>query len=98
MLAADAVVGTGKSVAQNSIRFGFRSEVGTGDLERRIGIAQRHGLYVDETGTRLCTNTAPAVAGMAFGCYASVDYQREALRINEAGLDFALTPVRVETY
>jgi len=84
---------SGKSNAQNSVKFGFRTEVGTGDLERRIGIAQRHGLFVDETGTRLCTTTAPAVAGMTFGCYASVDYQREALRINNAGGDFAQTPV-----
>jgi TonB-linked SusC/RagA family outer membrane protein len=84
---------TGKTGTQNSIRFGFRSEVGTGDLERRIGIAQRHGLFVDETGTRLCTTTAPAVAGMTFGCYASVDYQREQLRINSAPGDFAATPV-----
>jgi TonB-linked SusC/RagA family outer membrane protein len=84
---------TGKSAPQNAIKFGFRSEVGTGDLERRIDIAQRHGLYVDETGTRLCTTNAPAVAGMAFGCYGSVNYQREALRINEGGGDFALNPV-----
>ena len=84
---------TGKSTTQNSIRFGFRSEVGTGDLERKIDIAQRHGLFVDETGTRVCSSTVPTpVLGMAFGCYRSVDYAREALRINEAGLDFALTP------
>jgi TonB-linked SusC/RagA family outer membrane protein len=84
---------TGKSGAQNSIKFGFRSEIGVGDLERTIDIAQRHGLSVDETGSRLCTTTAPAVAGMLFGCYASVDYQREALRINQRATDFALTPV-----
>ena len=84
---------TGKSTTQNSIRFGFRSEVGTGDLERKIDIAQRHGLFVDETGTRVCSSTVPTpVLGMAFGCYRSVNYAREALRINEAGLDFALTP------
>jgi TonB-linked SusC/RagA family outer membrane protein len=84
---------TGKSGAQNSVKIGIRTEVGTGDLERRIGIAQRHGMFVDETGTRLCTTTAPSVAGMAFGCYASVDYQREALRINSSPGDFAQTPV-----
>ncbi len=85
---------TGKSTTQNSIRFGFRSEVGTGDLERRIAIAQRHGLFVDETGTRMCSTTVPtAVLGMSFGCYRSINYQTEARRINEAGGDFALTPV-----
>jgi len=84
---------TGKSSSQNSIRFGARSEIGTGDLERRISIAQRHGLFVDETGKRLCTTSAPAVPGMAFACYASVDYAREALRVNQQGGDFALTPV-----
>jgi TonB-linked SusC/RagA family outer membrane protein len=84
---------SGKSQSQNSIRFGFRSEIGTGDLERKIDIAQRHGLFVDETGSRLCTTSAPAVPGMLFGCYGSVDYQREALRVNQLGGDFALTPV-----
>jgi len=84
---------TGKTSSNNSIKFGFRSEVGTGDLERNIDIAQRHGLFVDETGKRLCTTSAPAVPGMAFGCYRSVDYGSEALRINQDGLDFALTPV-----
>ncbi len=84
---------TGKTSSQNSIRFGFRSEIGTGDLEREIQIAQRHGMWVDETGRRLCTTSAPTVTGMAFGCYRSVDYQTEALRVNEGGVDFALTPV-----
>lgn len=84
---------TGKTGPQNSLRFGFRSEYGVGDLERNIGIAQRHGLLLDETGTRLCTTTAPAVPGMQFGCYRSFDYAREALRINEGGVDFALGPV-----
>ena len=84
---------TGKTSSQNSIKFGFRSEIGTGDLERQIQIAQRHGLFTDETGTRLCTTSAPTVPGMAFGCYRSVDYAREALAVNETVTDFANTPV-----
>ncbi len=84
---------TGKSQTLNSIRFGFRSEVGTGDLERTIAIAQRHGLAVDESGTRLCSGSAPAVPGMLFGCYRSIDYDREVLAVNQRGGDFALTPV-----
>ncbi|MFN9425065.1 TonB-dependent receptor plug domain-containing protein, partial [Gemmatimonas sp.] len=84
---------TGKTSSQNSIKFGFRSEIGTGDLERQIGIAQRHGLFTDETGTRLCTTSAPSVPGMSFGCYRSVDYAREALAVNETVTDFANTPV-----
>jgi TonB-linked SusC/RagA family outer membrane protein len=85
---------TGKSGSQNSIRFGFRSEIGTGSLERRIDIAQRHGLAVDETGTRLCTTAGGIPAGMLplSACYNSINYQREARRINENGVDFALTP------
>ena len=83
---------TGKTSSQNSIRFGFRSEVGTGDLERRISIAKRHGLFTDETGTRLCTTAGGVPAGMLFGCYNSLNYQREAQRINQNGVDFALTP------
>ncbi len=84
---------TGKTATQNSIRFGARQEVGVGDLERTIAIAQRHGLAVDETGTRLCSGSAPAVPGMTFGCYRSIDYDREVLRVNQNGLDFASTPV-----
>ncbi|HYW31342.1 MAG TPA: SusC/RagA family TonB-linked outer membrane protein [Gemmatimonas sp.] len=84
---------TGKTASQNSLRFGFRSEIGTGELERSISIAQRHGLFTDETGTRLCSSTAPAVPGMLFACYNTVNYQREALRINEGGGESALNPV-----
>ena len=84
---------TGRAASPNSIRFGFRTEVGQGDLERQINLAQRHGLAVDETGNRLCTGSAPTVPGMLFGCYRSINYQSEVLRVNEGGADFALTPV-----
>ncbi|MCU0619652.1 MAG: TonB-dependent receptor plug domain-containing protein, partial [Gemmatimonadaceae bacterium] len=88
---------TGKSGAQNSLRFGFRSEYGTGDLERRIAIAQRNGLLTDESGQRFCStsNITVPVSGLTAdqGCYRSFDYNREALRVNDTDEFFALQPL-----
>ena len=81
---------TGRGLGgSDGVRFSVRSEYGVGDLERSIGLAQRHGLYLDETGSRFCIsgNTIP---GATFDCNRTINYQAEAFRINDQGGDFAL--------
>ena len=81
----------------DGVRFSYRGEYGSGDVERNVGIAQNHGLYLDETGSRFCTSGALAsgtsVPGSVFDCARTINYQSEAFRINDQGGDFALAPV-----
>ncbi len=42
------------SRASEGVRFHLRSEMGTNDIERDFGIAKRHALMLDETGTQFC--------------------------------------------
>ena len=81
----------------DGVRFSYRGEYGTSDIERQIGIAQRHGLYMDETGSRFCAAGALAsgssLPGSVFDCARTINYQSEAFRINDQGGDFALAPL-----
>ena len=81
----------------DGVRFSYRGEYGSGDIERAIPIAQSHGLYLDETGSRFCASGALAsgtsLPGSVFDCARSLNYQSEVFRINDGGGDFALSPV-----
>jgi TonB-linked SusC/RagA family outer membrane protein len=85
---------TGKGGGENVVRFGFRTEVGAGDIPNKIGLAQNHFLATDATGQLLCSADAtPAAAGTySQPCVRKFDIYAEALRINELGGDFALSP------
>ena len=80
----------------DGVRFSYRGEYGVGDIERRFGLAQRHGLYLDETQNRFCQSGALAAGtttpSMALDCVQTINYQAEVFRINDQGGDFALGP------
>ncbi len=85
----------------DGVRFSYRGEYGSNDIERQIGIAQRHGMYLDETGSRFCTTgslaSGTAIPGQTFACVRTLNYQAEAFRINDQGGDFALAPAATFT-
>jgi TonB-linked SusC/RagA family outer membrane protein len=74
--------------ARDGVRFGFRSEVGLSDIEREFGIAQRHALLMDASQTRFCISNG-LTAAQARGCYRTINFTDEALRINDNPGDFA---------
>ena len=88
---------TGKGGGENVVRFGFRTEVGAGDIPNKIGLAQNHFLATDATGQLLCSADAITAATGTYSqpCLRKVDIYAEALRINELGGDFALNPQTV---
>ncbi len=59
------------------VKFSLRSEFGKSDIERDFGIAHRHALMTDETGTRFCQT----VTGQP-NCARTFDYGTEARRVN----------------
>jgi TonB-linked SusC/RagA family outer membrane protein len=73
---------------RDGVRFSARSEFGFNDVEREIGIAQRHALLMDPSQTRFCINNGLSTAE-ARGCYRSIDWLSESLRINDNLLDYA---------
>lgn len=88
---------SGKSLGgSDGVRFSYRGEYGVGDIERRFGLAQRHGLYLDETQNRFCQLGSLAAGtttpSMAIDCVRTINYQAEAYRINDQGGDFSLAP------
>jgi len=81
-------------MSQNGVKFGLRSEYGASDIERSIGIAQRHGLLMDPTQTRFCINNGLSNAtgvsrSQAQQCQRTVDWLQENLRINDNTFDYA---------
>lgn len=74
--------------ANDGVRFNARAEYGQGDVENEYRYAKAHFLVMDETRTRFC------VAGT--NCASTVDLEEEALRINQNGGDFALSPVNFQ--
>ena len=69
--------------AAEGVRFGLRTEFGASDIDRKFDMAERHALYLDETGTRFCR----AVTGQPF-CASTFDYLAEAARINNTPGDY----------
>jgi TonB-linked SusC/RagA family outer membrane protein len=82
---------SGRSVGDNTVRYGLRTEAGAGDIEREFPLSHRSFLQFDESKQLVCDgngfnngNTQP--------CTRVTDLYADALRINEQGGDFALTP------
>jgi TonB-linked SusC/RagA family outer membrane protein len=70
------------------VRFHLRSEAGMSDIERDFGIARRHALMLDETGTRFCA----AVSGQPV-CGRTFDYNETSLNVNSTpGLNVPTPP------
>ncbi len=78
---------SGKSAIEG-VSFNARSEAGWSDIERKIAIAQRHTLVMDETNQRFCINQTGQPR-----CSATIDYGAEQARVNNAPGDFSLAPV-----
>lgn len=80
----------------DGVRFSYRGEYGVGDIERRFGLAQRHGLYLNETQDRFCQSgsigAGTTTPSLAIDCVQTINYQSEVYRINDQGGDFALPP------
>lgn len=74
--------------ANDGVRFNARAEYGLGDIENEYRYARGHFLMMDETNTRFCVRGT--------NCARTVDFEEEALRINESGGNFALAPVNFE--
>ena len=74
--------------ARDGIKFGLRTEMGMGDVPRRLQLAERHILGMDPTSTLFCstatTNGSP--------CTQLVDLDAETRRINEVAQPDALPP------
>jgi TonB-linked SusC/RagA family outer membrane protein len=77
--------------SNDGVRIGGRTEFGTSDIEHHIDIAQRNALLLDETGKLFCVNTkTPQPTAGAYQCLQTIDYVKEAYRINDQGGDFPL--------
>ncbi len=78
---------TGKTSPQG-VRFGIRTEIGAGDIERRFPLATRTALFLDPSGKLFCSREV--VGGSP--CARYIDWDREVTRVNNNGEDFAATP------
>ena len=85
---------SGKAGGENVVRFGFRTEVGGGDIYNKVPLAQNHFLQTDGTGQLLCSSNAVVATAGTYSqpCVRKVDVYSETLRINELGGTFALDP------
>ena len=78
--------------ANEGVRIGARTEFGKSDVEHHIDIAQRHALLLDESGKLFCVNSkAPQPTSGAYQCLQTIDYVKEAYRINDQAGDFSLS-------
>jgi len=73
--------------SSEGMTFRFRSEGGFGDIEREIQLARYNSLLWNETGQRVCIldTTQPL-------CARTVDWIKEAARINNQPGDYAIAP------
>ena len=74
--------------APEGVRFGARTEVGAGDVERRFPLATHSPLILNPSSTYFCTREL--VGGSPCGRY--IDWDKEVDRINNSGEDFSLPP------
>ena len=81
---------SGKSAAQG-VRFNVRSELGVNDIADEYPFSQYHMMQMNENNTRICIKVTGYPA-----CSRSVDFEEEALRINENGPIAALPPYNFE--
>ncbi|HUF26060.1 MAG TPA: SusC/RagA family TonB-linked outer membrane protein [Gemmatimonadaceae bacterium] len=74
--------------AAPGVRFNVRNEMGFSNLQGRYPYSRNTMLMFDETGRNVCVTVSNQPA-----CSRVVDFEAEALRINEQGGDFALQPL-----
>lgn len=67
------------------VRFGVRTEVGAGDIERQFPLSTRHPLALNPSGQYFCTRE---VAGGS-PCSRYIDWDMEVERVNNNGEDFS---------
>ncbi|HEU4563633.1 MAG TPA: SusC/RagA family TonB-linked outer membrane protein [Gemmatimonadaceae bacterium] len=85
---------TKRGRAGDGIEFSVRGEAGVGDIEREFPLPTSHTMMLDETGKRFCVD----VSGNATGsCVRTVDFEEEALRINEQATSEQSLPPAVFT-
>jgi TonB-linked SusC/RagA family outer membrane protein len=77
----------GKNSAQG-VRFGARTEMGAGDIEREFPLARHTTLSMDPTARMFCSREV--VGGSPCGRY--IDWDTEVQRINNSGEDYSLPP------
>lgn len=85
---------TGKNAGEG-VHFSAREEYGQGDIEKEYPYARDQFMTMNETGTRFCVKTSAAASSVAT-CARTIDFQLEALRVNELGGDYALSPANFE--
>jgi TonB-linked SusC/RagA family outer membrane protein len=73
--------------AAPGIRFNVRNETGFTDIQGRYPYSERHMLMMDETMTKFCVRQSGQPA-----CSRVIDFEEEALRVNEQGGEWALSP------
>ena len=73
--------------ASPGVRFSGRAEYGFSDIQGRYPFSERHFARMNETMDRFCI----AQTGLP-ACSRTVDFEEEALRVNQQGGDFALQP------
>jgi TonB-linked SusC/RagA family outer membrane protein len=74
--------------APAGVRFGVRSELGGGDVEKAFPLATKTALFLDPSGQYFCTRET--VGGSP--CARYIDWDREVQRINNNGQDFSGSP------
>lgn len=80
---------TGRT-APEGVRFGARTEVGAGDVERAFPLAVHSPLYLSPNLQLFCSRET--VGGSPCGRY--IDWDTEVQRINNSGEDHSLTPLQ----
>jgi TonB-dependent SusC/RagA subfamily outer membrane receptor len=74
--------------APAGVRFGLRTEAGSGDVEKAFPLATKTALFLDPSGQYFCTRET--VGGSP--CARYIDWDREVSRINNNGQDFSGSP------
>lgn len=82
---------SGKSATGQGTRFNVRSESGWSDIQSEYPFAQRHWMVMDENYENFCVRVTNQPA-----CSRTVNFEDEALRINQGGLYNALDPKSFE--
>ena len=77
--------------AAPGVQFNARNEIGFSDVQGAYPFARRHMVMMDETNRRFCIK----ITGLP-ACSRTVDFEEEALRVNQQGGDFALAPYSFE--
>ncbi|MBK8250721.1 MAG: SusC/RagA family TonB-linked outer membrane protein [Gemmatimonadetes bacterium] len=81
--------------ARQGTRFNVRNEAGYNDIAGEFQLAKNHFIMMDPTNKRFCRRATNAATGLVNGqpqCWQTMDFEEEALRINEGGGQFALGP------